>query len=97
MKMNAKTLLNGTLSALLSGWFVAATLPALNNEVLDPFQAFIATPVLLMLAAAGAVGAYRGLGRVQQNLSQALASRARCAREAGSLVDLGVCLLHGPR
>jgi hypothetical protein len=97
MKMNARTLLNGTLSALLAGWFVAATLPALNNEVLDPFQAFVATPVLLMLAAAGAVGAYRGLGWLQERLSQALASRARCAREADSLVDLGVCLLHGPR
>jgi hypothetical protein len=97
MKMNARTLLNGTLSTLLSGWFVAATLPALNNEVLDPFQAFIATPVLLMLAVVVGVGAYRGLGRLQERLSQALASRARCAREADSLVDLGVCLLHGPR
>jgi hypothetical protein len=97
MKMNARTLLNGTLSALLSGWFVAATLPALNNDVLDPFQAFIATPVLLMLAAATGVGAYRGLDRIQQRLSQALASRGRCAREAGSLVELGTCLLHGPR
>jgi hypothetical protein len=97
MKMNARTLLNGTLSALLAGWFVAATLPALNNEVLDPFQAFIATPVLLMLAVVVGVGAYRGLGRLQERLSQALASRARCARQADSLVDLGVCLLHGPR
>ena len=95
--MNARTLLNGTLSTLIAGWFVAATLPAVHNEVLDPFQAFIATPVLLMLAVAGAVGAYRGLGWLQERLSQGLASRARCARQADSLVDLGVCLLHGPR
>lgn len=95
--MNARTLLNGTLSTLLAGWFVAATLPALHNEVLDPFQAFVATPVLLMLAVAGAVGAYRGLGQLQERLSQGLAARGRCARQADSLVDLGVCLLHGPR
>ena len=95
--MNARNLLNGTLSTLLSGWFVAATLPALNSEVLNPFEAFVATPVLLMLAAAGAVAAYRGLDRVQMRLSKALAPRARCARDAGSLADLGSCLLHGPR
>ena len=95
--MNARTLLNGTLSTLLAGWFVAATLPALNNEVLDPFQAFVATPVLLMLAAAGAVGAYRGLDRLQQRLSQGLAARGRCAREADSITALGNCLLGSHR
>ena len=95
--MNARTLLNGTLSALLAGWFAAATLPALHNEVLDPFQAFIATPVLLMLAAAGAVGVYRGLGRLQERLSQGLAVRARCVREADSITALGNCLLGSHR
>jgi len=50
-----------------------------------------------MLAVAGAVGAYRGLGWLQERLSQALAARARCAREADSITALGNCLLGSHR
>jgi hypothetical protein len=95
--MNARKLINGTLTTLLFAWSMAATLPALNNEVLSPFEAFVLTPVLLMLASVGALAAYRGLERLEQRLSQALAARARRASEAGNIAGLGNCLLGSHR
>jgi hypothetical protein len=66
--MNARKLMNGTLASLLFGWSMAAALPALNHDVLSPFEGFVVTPALLMLAALAALGTYHGLDRLQQRL-----------------------------
>jgi hypothetical protein len=89
--MNARKVMNGTLAMLLFAWSMAATLPALNSEVLSPFEAFVLTPALLMLAAAGGLGAYRGLDRLERRLLQGLprVTRERVQRdsEAAGLDD----------
>jgi hypothetical protein len=72
--MNARTILNGTLSTVLFAWFLAATLPALNSTALSPFQAYISTPLLLMAAGLGGLGLYHALGIMQQHLMVACRS-----------------------
>jgi hypothetical protein len=85
--MNARKIMNGTLAALLFAWSMAAALPALNRDVLSPFEAFVLTPGLLMAAALAARGLYDGLDRLQQRLYRGISrfSPPR-AREEGSQV-----------
>jgi len=90
--------MNGTLATLLFGWSMAAALPALNQDVLSPFEAFVVTPGLLMLAALAALGTYQGLDRLQRRLHERV-RRAVRRRVAGSDSDpsLDGCLLGRSR
>jgi hypothetical protein len=96
--MNARKMLNGTLAAMLFAWSMAAALPALNNDVLSPFEAFVITPALLMLAALCAQGVYHGLDRVQRRLHAGLArvTGAR-ARRVGNDAGIKGCVVGRSR
>jgi hypothetical protein len=96
--MNARKVMNATLATLLFGWSMAAALPALNQDVLSPFEAFVLTPGLLMLATLAALGAYHGLDRLQQRLHERVrrAIRHRVPR-SDSAPSLDGCLLGRSR
>jgi hypothetical protein len=96
--MNARKVMNGTLATLLFGWSMAAALPAFNQDVLSPFEAFVLTPVFLMLAALGAQGIYHALDRLQRWLHARVpgASPRRVAAEGPAPAIQG-CLLGRSR
>ncbi|MCJ7556221.1 MAG: hypothetical protein MUP90_04815 [Gammaproteobacteria bacterium] len=70
--MNARKILNSTLSAVLFTGFLAATLPALNNPDMSPMQAYVWTPVLMMLAGLGGLALYQGLDWAHARLNKSL-------------------------
>jgi len=96
--MNARKIVNGTTSVVVFAWLLAAALPAMNDAVLDPFQAYVLTPLIMMMAALATLGLYRGLDRAQRRMIQACAAlpdRPQQGRKDSG--GLGRFLHHGPR
>lgn len=90
--MNARTILNGTLSTVLFAWFLAATLPGMNTAGMSPFQAYVSTPLLMMLAGIGALTLFHALGCAQQWMM--LTYRGAATRLGGRKNCAGHRLLH---
>lgn len=96
--MNARKIVNGTTSVVVFAWLLAAALPATNAAVLDPFQAYVMTPLIMMMAALATLGLYRALDRAQRRLIKTCAAMANRPQQGpkGS-AGLGRFLHHGPR
>jgi hypothetical protein len=62
---NTRSLINRGLSTAFTVCLLAASLPAVNSQVITPFEAFVLTPLLVMLAGLGGVATCRGLERVE--------------------------------
>lgn len=94
--MNAMTLVNRSLSAGLVVLLLAAALPALNSDVITPFEGFVMTPLIMMLATLGGVALNSGLGRLQRQLRYRMTQPARSHwRQASECCDVGACPQHG--
>ena len=68
--MNIGKVLNTSIVIVSFSLFLAVTLPVFNNADMSSFQAFILTPVLMMVAALGAAGLFHFLDWAHARLLQ---------------------------
>ena len=69
--MNIGKVLNTSIATVFFTLFLAITLPVFNNPDMSAFQAFVLTPVLMMLAGLGAMALFHGLDWARTCLRQA--------------------------
>lgn len=75
--MNTGKVLNTSIATVFFILFLTVTLPVFNNPDMSAFQAFVLTPILMMLAGLGALGLFHGLDRANTRLRDACHSPSR--------------------